>query len=276
MDEIKEKELIEFTGAKTYNQLLWLHESIYWWMKEEPVNQSTILSFDFIIKREKVFNLRNGSEAGMNQIDIIRVKLIEMKINWTKQFLNWFVRLIEFNQQRQPIQQSKINSISFFENGWDGLICLLTGIAALVELIDCGLLSLICGLWPPPAAMLRKEKTNQASNQFKDCSLLSLPSNKFLLFDWEEKWRLSWMKWVVLFLLLVGYGRCQRQGLRQREANNNNNPQFQFNKWLVWEWSDLMEWSEFGEMNLWNEFMKQMNANGIKERSGAPSRPTAR
>ena len=68
--------------------------------------------------------------------------------------------------------------------------------------------------------------TGQPIQQFNFNSILFFLMGRM---DWNECWRAVAPKgmneWngIVLFLPLVGYGRCQRQGLRQREANNNNN-----------------------------------------------------
>ena len=40
-------DLFEFIGMKTYNQQRGIHESIYWWMYEAAMNQSTNQQLNF-------------------------------------------------------------------------------------------------------------------------------------------------------------------------------------------------------------------------------------
>ena len=83
--------------------------------------------------------------------------------------------------------------------------------------------------------------------------------------EWKKwtKWRQLWLAgcgnggiaFVFLSFPLVGYGRCPRQGLRQREENERKNKR---NGAAVWEWNEnnaalaLPQWS-----NWWRQLVNE-------------------
>ena len=103
------------------------------------------------------------------------------------------------------------------------------------------------------AAQQRKDKFNLIpffENGRNQLNYLSLCGRAALCVIWE--WRLVWC-----FLSLVGYGRCQRQGLRQRERTNTTNQP----EWI----NEAKEGWFVSEMNLWNEMNNSMELwNGIE------------
>ena len=100
-------------------------------------------------------------------------------------------------------------------------------------------------------AMLRNKRRKQKEIKFKSNQLAAFM--KFI--------------WLMGFFLLVGYGRCQRQGLRQKRENSPINQINEMNKarrikermewifgmkWIVW-----MEWKQWMPMEKMNGMVHQ-------------------
>ena len=115
-----------------------------------------------------------------------------------------------------------------------------------------------------------RESWNQSINLLFS---LRMRKDELIWFQRRSSGSFARLMLVGLFVLLVGYGRCPRQGLRQKKTNNNTN---QLNKAKAiqneWSWVKTNEGKSMKEWMKWVIELIAAASFGGRKRNGAERR----